>query len=155
MKTNRILYKIKEALDLSEDDILEIYALEGFDMKRERLKNLLAHPKQKHFTRCGYDELGIFLDGLITKYRGPSPKKPREDAAVELTNNLVLKKLRIALKLEEMETAMIFAMGGAELSKQELKSLFRKETHKNFKACGDDLLDAFLEGLIDFYYDEG
>ncbi|RUM69100.1 MAG: DUF1456 domain-containing protein, partial [Sulfurovum sp.] len=38
------------------------------------------------------------------------------------------------------------------LSKQQLSSLFRKETHKNFKACSDELLVAFLEGLDEFYY---
>jgi uncharacterized protein YehS (DUF1456 family) len=37
-------------------------------------------------------------------------------------------------------------------SKQELKSLFRKEGHKNFKACSDTLLMAFLEGLEEFCY---
>jgi len=68
------------------------------------------------------------------------------------TNNLILKKLRIALELKEMETEIIFGLGDAPLGKQELKSLFRKEDHKNFKVCPDGLLLAFLEGLDEFYY---
>ena len=70
----------------------------------------------------------------------------------ELTNNLILKKLRIALELKEAETEIIFGLGDMSLSKQELKSLFRKESHKNFKKCSGELLMAFLEGLDEFYY---
>ena len=47
-----------------------------------------------------YEELGVFLDGFVTLKRGPSPKKPNDDEAVDLTNNLILKKLRIALNLK-------------------------------------------------------
>jgi uncharacterized protein YehS (DUF1456 family) len=153
MLPNTVLYKIKTALQLDEAEILRIFELEEYPMSRDKLRNILAHPKEKHFSPCDYETLGVFLDGLITYKRGPSPRKKDDDTLIELTNNLILKKLRIALKLEEMETDMIFALGGAKLSKQELKSLFRKEDHKNFKACGDDLLLAFLDGLDEFYYE--
>ncbi|HID92626.1 MAG TPA: DUF1456 family protein, partial [bacterium (Candidatus Stahlbacteria)] len=48
----------------------------------------------------------------------------------------------------------IFGLADIELTKQQLASLFRKETHKNFKPCSDELLMAFLEGLDEFYYDD-
>ena len=152
MLPNTVLFKIKTALRLEEDEMLRIFEHERYPMNRDKLRNILAHPKEKHFSPCDYETLGVFLDGLIALKRGPSPHKPSDDTVVELTNNLILKKLRIALRLEEMETGMIFALGGAELSKQALKSLFRNETHKNFKACGDDVLLAFLDGLEEFYY---
>ena len=104
------------------------------------------------FVPASYEELGIFLDGLVTLKRGPSPKKSNDDEAVELSNNLILKKLRIALELREPETEIIFGLADVQLSKQQLSSLFRKEEHKNFKACSDELLIAFLEGLDEFYY---
>ena len=98
------------------------------------------------------EDMGIFLDGLVTLKRGPSPKKSDENKVVELTNNLILKKLRIALELKEAETEIIFSLGEAELSKQQLASLFRKEGHKNFKECSDELLMTFLDGLDEFYF---
>ena len=94
----------------------------------------------------------MFLDGLVTLKRGPSPKKSNDTEAVELTNNLILKKLRIALELKEPETEIIFGLADVELSKQQLASLFRKEGHKNFKVCSDELMMAFLDGLDEFYY---
>lgn len=152
MNTNDILYKIQKALNLSQEEILKTYELEAYDMSTEHLDTLLKKRQDKDFKACSYEELGVFLDGLVTLRRGPSPKRSNDDEAVELSNNLILKKLRIALELREPETEIIFGLGDAELSKQELKSLFRKEGHKNFKSCSDELLTAFLDGLDEFYY---
>ncbi len=152
MNTNDILYKITKALSLSVEEILEAYSLENFEMDVSHLENLLKKRQDKGFKACSYEELGVFLDGLVTLKRGPSPKKTNEDENLALTNNLILKKLRVAMELKEPETEIIFGLGEATLSKQELKSLFRKETHKNFKACSDELLLAFLNGLDEFYY---
>jgi uncharacterized protein YehS (DUF1456 family) len=152
--TNDLLYRIKKALNLSSEEILKAYALEAYPMTSEHLEAIMKRRSDEGFERCSYEELGLFLDGLIALKRGPSPKKDDNDneEAIPLTNNLILKKLRIALELKEPEMEIIFGLGDATLSKQELKSLFRKEDHKNFKVCSDALLMAFLEGLDEFYY---
>ena len=154
ISTNEVLYRVKKALNLSDDDMMKAYELEAYPITSTHLHALLARRQDKTFELCSYEELGVFLDGLVTLKRGPSPKKEtHSDEAVELTNNLILKKLRIALELKESETEIIFGLADVTLSKQELKSLFRKEGHKNFKACSDALLMSFLEGLDEFYYD--
>jgi len=151
LSTNEIFYRIQKALNLSLEDIIKAYKLEAYEMEATHLASLLQKRLDKGFVECSYEELGIFLDGLVALKRGPSPKKDNEEA-VELTNNLILKKLRIALELKEAETEIIFGLAEVELSKQQLASLFRKEGHKNFKSCSDELLMAFLEGLDEFYY---
>ena len=150
LTTNEILYRIKKSLNLSQEEMLKAYELESYKMESSHLDTLLKRRKDKAFKLCSYEELGVFLDGLVILKRGPSPKKNHN--SVELTNNLILKKLRIALELKEAETEIIFSLGEVELSKQHLASLFRKEEHKNFKKCSDELLMAFLEGLDEFYY---
>jgi len=152
LKTNDILYKIKTALNLDNETILKAYALASYDMNPVQLENLLKRRQDKGFKICTYEELGVFLDGLVLLKRGPSPKKQNDDAAIELTNNLILKKLRIALELKEPETEIIFNLADVHLTKQQLAAFFRKENHKNFKVCSDELLMAFLEGLDEFYY---
>ena len=152
INTNEVLYRIQQALNLTEDEIIEAYKLEEYTMEASHLESLLKRRNDKGFMLCSYEELGLFLDGLVTLKRGPSPKKANDDEVIELTNNLILKKLRIALELKEAETEIIFGLADVELSKQQLASLFRKEGHKNFKACPDELLIAFLEGLDEFYY---
>lgn len=152
ISTNEILYRIQKALNLTLEEIVEAYKLEEYEMEEKHLESLLARRQEKDFMLCSYEELGVFLDGLVTLKRGPSPKKTDDDKVVELTNNLILKKLRIALELKEAETEIIFGLAEVELSKQQLASLFRKEGHKNFKECSDELLMAFLDGLDEFYY---
>jgi len=152
ISTNEILYRIKKALNLTNEEMMEAYKLEGYPMESARLDSLLKRRQDKNFQLCSYEELGVFLDGLVTLKRGPSPKNKDEEEAVELTNNLILKKLRIALQLKEAETEIIFGLADVELTKQQLASLFRKEDHKNFKKCSDELLMAFLNGLDEFYY---
>ncbi len=137
--------------------MLEAYKLAEYDMETTHLDSLLKRHQDEGSKLCSYEELGLFLDGFVIFKRGPSPKKSdnekvNDDKVVELTNNLILKKLRIALELKEAETEIIFSLGEAELSKQQLASLFRKEGHKNFKECSDELLMAFLDGLDEFYY---
>lgn len=151
MKTNDILYKIHKALNLSQEEMMEAYKLADYKMDATHLDSLLKRRQDEGSKLCSYEELGVFLDGFVILKRGPSPKKAN-DEIVELTNNLILKKLRIALELKEAETEIIFSLGEAELSKQQLASLFRKEGHKNFKTCSDELLMAFLDGMDEFYY---
>lgn len=152
IKTNEILYRIQKALNLTEEEMLKAYELEAYTMDASHLSSLLTRHQDKDFVPATYEELGVFLDGLVTLKRGPSPKKSNSEEAVELTNNLILKKLRIALELKEPETEIIFGLADVDLSKQQLSSLFRKENHKNFKPCSDELLMAFLDGLDEFYY---
>lgn len=151
-RINEILYRIQKALNLTTEEMLKAYELEAYQMEASHLESLLKRRQDKGFIPASYEELGIFLDGLVTLKRGPSPKKSHDDEAVELTNNLILKKLRIALELKEPETEIIFGLADVDLSKQQLSSLFRKEGHKNFKPCSDELLMAFLDGLDEFYY---
>jgi len=150
---NDILFKIQKALGLSKAEMLQAYTLENYEMTPEHLENLLKRRQDKMFELCTYEERGVFLDGLVTLKRGPSAQKQNADEDVSLSNNLILKKLRAALQLKDHELQIIFALVDVDLSKQQLSSLFRKEDHKNFKPCSDELLESFLEGLDEFYYD--
>ena len=152
VNTNEILYRLQQALGLSIDEMLKAYALTDYPMEQTHLESLLKRRNDKAFHLCSYEELGVFLDGLIILKRGPSSKQANENDAVPLTNNLILKKLRVALELKESETELVFNLADVFLTKQELKSLFRKEDHKNFKPCSNALLMAFIEGLEEFYY---
>jgi uncharacterized protein YehS (DUF1456 family) len=152
MITNDIIFKVKTALKLSNSAILKIYELADFPMSEPQLNKILKKQQDKDFITCKYDELGAFFDGLIIFKRRASKNKKSSNETIELTNNLMLKKLRIALELKEAETEIIFSLGEAELTKQQLASLFRKESNKNFKICSDELFISFLDGLNEFYY---
>ena len=65
----------------------------------------------------------------------------------EQNNNVVLKKLRVAFQLTDVDMQQAFADAGFAISKPELSALFRQPGHKNFRLCGDQLLRNFLKGL--------
>jgi uncharacterized protein YehS (DUF1456 family) len=90
------------------------------------------------------------LDGLILHKRGKKETEPGQvkKAASPLTNNAILKKLRIALELKEDDMIGVLKLADIAVSKSELTALFRKEGHKNYKECGDQFLRNFLNGLF-------
>jgi uncharacterized protein YehS (DUF1456 family) len=67
-----------------------------------------------------------------------------------LTNNDILKKIRVALELKDEDIIHILKLSDFEVSKSELGALFRKPDHPNYKECGDQLLRNFLNGLITY-----
>jgi uncharacterized protein YehS (DUF1456 family) len=153
MQINDILFKIKTALHLDNKMLIEAYRLADYEMSEERLTSLLKRRQDKGYEEATYEELGLFLDGLVLLKRGPSDKVASDDDTVILTNNLILKKIRVAMELKEAELLIIFALAEVTLTKRQIGALFRKEGSKNFKVCSDELLIAFLDGLDEFYYD--
>jgi len=153
MQINDILFKIKTALSLDNSQIIEAYRLADYEMSEARLEAISKRRLDKGYEEATYEELGVFLDGLVLLKRGPSDKVADDNEAVPLTNNLILKKIRVAMELKEPELVILFALAEVELTKRQIGSLFRKEGTKNFKACSDELLMAFLDGLDEFYYD--
>ena len=65
-----------------------------------------------------------------------------------MNNNNILKKLRVALKLKDTDVIDILKLANFEITKAQLSALFRKEDHKNYIECGDQILRRFLNGLI-------
>ena len=65
-----------------------------------------------------------------------------------MTNNDILKKLRVALKLKDTDVIDILKLVDFKMSKAELNALYQKEDHPNYQECGDQVLRNFLNGLV-------
>jgi len=65
-----------------------------------------------------------------------------------MSNNDIMKKLRVALKFTDDDIIEVLQLAGFRITKTELGAIFRKEDHPNFKPCGDQILRNFLNGLI-------
>ncbi len=147
MTTNEILKRLQTILGADAQLMHHIFQLSGYELPLERVHGYLKEQGDKEFLDCGYEALGHFLDGLIIYKRGPSDKKVQSDDVVALDNNLILKKLRIAYELKEVDLYAIFHAVEIDISKSELNALFRKVGHKNYRACPNSILELFLEGL--------
>ena len=67
-----------------------------------------------------------------------------------MSNNDILKKLRVALELRDDDIIHILSLEDFKVSKTELSAFFRKEDHPNYKPCGDQILRKFLNGLVKY-----
>ncbi|WP_299320328.1 DUF1456 family protein [uncultured Maribacter sp.] len=65
-----------------------------------------------------------------------------------MTNNDILKKLRVALKFRDDQIVDILQLVDFKISKSELGAFFRNEDHPNYMECGDQVLRNFLNGLV-------
>ncbi len=65
-----------------------------------------------------------------------------------MTNNDILKKLRVALHLKNTDIIDIMKLVNFRVTETELGALFRREDHPNYKECGDQILRNFLDGLV-------
>ena len=65
-----------------------------------------------------------------------------------LTNNDILKKLRVAHKLRDEDIMDILKLVDFRMSKSELGAFFRNENHPKYMECGDQVLRNFLNGLV-------
>lgn len=110
---------------------------------------------EEGFVKLSNQDLNAFLDGLIIQRRGKKEDTSSKQIEIKITknnlNNILLRKLRIALELKSYDMIEIFKLGGVEISEGELSALFRKEDHKNYRECGDKYIRVFLKGLTEHY----
>ncbi|MDR3601611.1 MAG: DUF1456 family protein [Desulfosporosinus sp.] len=172
MDNNDILIRLRYALDIKNTDMLKIFKLGGVELTEEEVRKLLIKSKdvfryhnagdapdeieaKEENIKCKNSTLESFLNGFIIFKRGkqdPRPGQPempvqKDNGNPNNINNMVLKKLKIALTLTSDDMLDILGKAGVIVTKGELSALFRNEGHKNYKECGDKYARNFLKGL--------
>jgi uncharacterized protein YehS (DUF1456 family) len=149
MINNDILRSIRYMLDLGDAKVVAIVQLAdaGFPIAKEDVQAFLRKDDDPGYLECSDHVLAHFLDGLVVHLRGRNENLPPRPVEKRITNNLVLKKLRVAFELKDVDMHQVFADAGFPVSKPELSALFRQPDHHNYRACGDQMLRNFLKGL--------
>lgn len=148
MTHNDLLRRLRYALNLDAQEIADLCLLAGLKIKPTDVLKLLKKEEEPGFSACDNATLTAFLDGLITSRRGArEPAAGSAEPPTELNNNLILRKLKIALELTDTAMLEIFSQAGIRVSKAELSALFRGVGQRNYKECGDQLLRNFVRGL--------
>ncbi len=150
MHNNDILRRIRYIFDFGDDQMMKIFYAAGTHVTREQVCNWLKKDDQPTFQKLKDGDLATFLNGLINVKRGKK-EGPQPIAEKALSNNGVLRKLKIALSLQSEDMLAIMGLGGQTLSKHELSAFFRKPGHKHYRQCRDQVLRNFLSGLSKKY----
>ncbi|MBC7937291.1 MAG: DUF1456 family protein [Rhizobacter sp.] len=74
MSNNDILKKLRVALQLRNDDIIEILKLVDFEITKGALGDLFRNEDQPGYVEAGDQVLRNFLNGLIIYKRGQLPE---------------------------------------------------------------------------------
>lgn len=155
MNNNDILIRLRYAFDIKDVGMVEIFKLGGIEVTKDEVQMMLKKSDEDEVgMACSNGMLDSFLNGFIIYKRGKQEPKPGqvEKPAVaiqsrENVNNIVLKKVKIALALTSEDILAILDEAGITISKGELGAVLRKEGHKNYKECGDRYVRNFLKGL--------
>lgn len=147
MLNNDVLRSVRYMLDISDDKVIEIIKLANHEITPEQLSACLSKEDEEDFVACEDQVLASFLDGLVTHLRGKDDSRPARAVDLPVTNNMVLKKLRVAFELKEDDMLEILRSVEFPVTRSELSALFRKVGQSNYRTCGDQLLRNFLKGL--------
>ena len=146
MTNNDILRRVRYLFNFSENKIVGLFKLTNFDIQKTDVSAWLRKEEDPLLVEISDKELAIFLNGLIIERRGqregdhPQPEE-------SLSNNMILRKLKIALNLKSDEILQLFELVDRKLSKHELSAFFRKPNHKSYRNCMDQYLRNFLTAL--------
>ena len=133
--------------------MISIFSQAELAVTRSQISDWLKKDEDPEQQLCDDRTLACFLNGLINEMRGkkegnqPEPEK-------RLNNNIIFKKLKIALNLKAEDILRIMALTDFSMSKHELSAFFRKKGHKHYKKCQDQILRNFLHGIQIEYRDE-
>jgi len=144
---NDVLRSIRYLLNVNDAKLAEVFVLGGADVSAERVESFLKHEADEAYLACDDRTMALFLDGLVYLKRGKDPARPPPPMELPITNNVVLKKLRVAFELKDEDLLAIIAAAGFSIGKPELSAFFRKADHKHYRPCGDQFLRNFLKGL--------
>ncbi|EKN66673.1 hypothetical protein BABA_14487 [Neobacillus bataviensis LMG 21833] len=160
MDNNDILIRLRYALEIKNKEMAEIFKLGGVEVTVPEVIKILTKSAEdedevenEDQIKCNNSMFDSFLNGFIIFKRGKQEPRPGQSDAPEPAkksanvNNLLLKKVKIALALTTEDMLELFEKAGITVTKGELGALLRKEGHKNYKECGDKFARNFLKGL--------
>lgn len=148
MTNNDILRSLRYVLNVRDAKLVEILALAHHRVALADIVDYLKDEEEEGFRPCPDEVLGAFLNGLILYERGNDPKHPLQPFQGRITNNLVLKKLRVAFEFKDTDLIELIERSGTlKVSKAELGAFFRSPDHRNYRPCGDQYLRNLLKAL--------
>lgn len=146
MINNDILRRLRYMFNYSDSQMIAIFKLAEHDVEKADLLGWLRKEDDPLLVELTDRELAIFLNGLIIEKRGKreGPQPEPEDI---LDNNIILRKMKIALDLKTDDILALFDSIDFIVSKHELSAFFRRPDHRSYRKCMDQFLRTFFNAL--------
>lgn len=146
MNNNDVMRRVRYIFDFSDSKMIAVFKAADHQVTREQISDWLKKDDDPAFQVCSDKQLAIFLNGLINVKRGKK-EGAQPEPEQRLTNNIIFRKLKIALNLKAEDVLQIMDLANFSISKHELSAFFRRANHKHYKTCKDQILRNFLKGV--------
>ena len=146
MTNNDVLRRLRFIFDFSDSKMIALFGLADHQVTREQISAWLKKDEDPSYQECSDTQLAIFLNGLINDKRGKN-EGAQPEPEQRLNNNIIFRKLKIALNLQANDILGILALAHVQISKHELSAFFRRPGHKHYRDCNDQLFRNFLKGI--------
>ena len=146
MTNNDILRRLRYTFDFNDSKMVSLFGLADLKVSQEQIINWLRKEDDPEYQNCTDTKLATFLNGLIIDKRGKKDG-PQPVPEKNINNNIIFMKLKIALNLKAEDVLEIMALADLKVSKHELSAFFRRPDHKHYRACKDQILRNFLNGV--------
>ena len=146
MINNDILRRLRYIFDFDDSKMIALFGLADLEVTRSQVSDWLKKEDDPAHQNCTDEQLAIFLNGLINDKRGKKDG-PQPEPEKCLTNNIIFRKLKIALDLKADDILDLLKLVNLRMSKHELSAFFRRPNHKNYRDCKDQILRNFLNGV--------
>lgn len=146
MTNNDVLRRIRYTFDFDDSKVIAIFGHAGLEVSRTEISDWLKKDDDPDYKSCSDVQLATFLNGLIIEMRGKKDG-PQPAPETKLNNNIIFRKLKIALNLQAEEVIELLKKSDFRISKHELSAFFRRPDHKHYRECKDQVLRYFLKGL--------
>ena len=133
--------------------MITVFAQAELSVTRSQVSNWLKKDDDPEQQQCDDRVLSCYLNGLINEMRGKK-EGPQPEPEDKLNNNIIFKKLKIALNLKAEDILRIMGLVDFTISKHELSAFFRKKGHKHYRECQEQILRNFLHGIQIEYRNE-
>jgi uncharacterized protein YehS (DUF1456 family) len=144
---NDVLRSVRYLLNVPDSKLADIVRLGGGEVSPTDLVAFLKRDDEEGYRECGHELTSRFLNGVVLYKRGKDESRPPPPLEVPVTNNVVLKRLRVAFELKEDDLITLIEKSGLRVTKGELGAFFRRPDHRNYRDCGDQFLRNLLKGL--------
>ena len=146
MNNNDVLRQLRYTFNYSDEKMIDIFALADASYTKEEVRAWLKKEEDEHYSEMSDLQLAQFLNGFINLKRGKK-EGPQIPAEKVLNNNIIFRKLKIALNFKDIDILEVFDLVDLKVGKHELSALFRNPKQSQYRECQDQFLRNFLYGL--------
>lgn len=147
MTNNDVLRRLRYTFDFNDDTMMKLFKVGGYEADRTEISSWLKKEDAEDYQNLPDKKLATFLNGFIVFKRGQKEGAPAMTPENKLNNNLILRKLKIAMAYKTEDLIELLDSVDFKMGKSEINAFFRKPDHPHFRKCKDQVLRNILAGM--------